>query len=61
LKIGLNNIDGQKCTTAANRVGCPTGTSPAGRASHTTVRTGLVYGGSLQDGEILRKYSDRDS
>ena len=33
------------------RVDCPAG-NPAGRASHTTVRTGRVYSGSLRYGVI---------
>ena len=42
-----------------NRVDRPAG-FPAGRASHTTVRTGHVYGGSLRCGAIDTKSEDID-
>ena len=43
----------------ADRVGRPAG-YPAGRASHTTVRTGRVYSGSLRCGAIDTKSADID-
>ena len=42
-----------------DRVGRPAG-YPAGRASHTTVRTGRVYSGSLRCGAIDTKSADID-
>ena len=42
-----------------HRVDCPAD-FPAGRASHTTVRTGHVYSGSLRCGAIDSKSVDID-
>ena len=44
---------------STDRVVCPAG-FPAGRASHTTVRTGRVYSGSLRCGAIDTKSADID-
>jgi len=46
---GMNEKQGR----TANRVACPTMQNMAGRGAHTTVRTVLVYSGSLNIGLTL--------
>ncbi len=64
LTLNLNNhngLQGQTTrTTGYNRVDGPADFS-TGSASHTTVRTGHVYGGSPMDGDTSKYISKKDT